>query len=117
MGYQVVVDPYSEEFITYTPQLAVEHNAVIFATLLTAIGLFCVGLIYLSVWDWNEQMEVSQVKGKKKLESRTVLGFFNELVPEEFRPGPWKKLLVKRILLEHSWFSACLLYTSDAADE
>jgi len=102
----VVTDPYSEEFSSYTPQLEVEHNTVIFATLLTAIGLFSLGLIYLSIWDWNEQMEVSKVKAKKRVESRTVLAFFNELIPEEFRPGPWKQLLMKRIVLEHSWFSA-----------
>ena len=34
---------------------------------------------------------------------RSIKGFFNEILPEEFDEGKWFDLYLHRLLLEHSW--------------
>ena len=106
-------DPYSERFVQYSDLLDVEENIVIFVTLMTTLALFLAGLVFFVYWDKTEHLEVEKMKGKSTHSARTVQGFFNALIPDEFRPGPWKQLLMKRVMLEHSWFSALAPYRED----
>ena len=100
----LVDEAYSELFVKYPDLLQVQRNAVIFSTLLVVVGVFFVGLIAIGFWDKNELLEIDKLKGKKTHTVRTIQGFFNGIIPDEFRPGPWKELLVKRMMLEHSWW-------------
>ena len=98
-------EPYSQTFITYPGLLQVQRNDVIFATLWAVVGVLVLGLFGVGWWDKNELVEIDKLKGKKTHAVRTIQGFFNTIIPDEFRPGPWKELLIKRLMLEHSWLS------------
>jgi len=98
-------DPYSQIFVTYPGLLQVRRNEVIFATLWAVVGILVLGLFGIGYWDKNELVEIDKLKGKKTHAVRTIQGFFNTVIPDEFRPGPWKELLIKRMMLEHSWLS------------
>jgi len=98
-------EPYTDFFVAYPPILQVQQNSVIFATLLTVLSLALVGLLSFAWWDRNEVVAVDKMKARKTHEVRTIQGFFNSILPDEFRPGPWKQLLLRRIFLEHTWFS------------
>jgi hypothetical protein len=98
-------EPYAQAFVKYPGILQVERNKVIFSTLIAVVAVFAGGLLCIGLWDKNELLEIDKLKGQKTHTVRTIQGFFNTIIPDEFRPGPWKELLVKRMMLEHSWLS------------
>jgi hypothetical protein len=44
---------------------------------------------------------------------RTLNGFFASIMPQEFKPGPWRTLLWEWLLLEHPWLCLIAPYHAD----
>mmetsp|Transcript_14931 Transcript_14931/g.20503 ORF Transcript_14931/g.20503 Transcript_14931/m.20503 type:complete len:1670 (+) Transcript_14931:55-5064(+) len=100
---------YSATFVSDPALIVVRRFTVLTATASSLLGILLAGLLGFGFWD-SQEAEESRKKRRKLKEAssrniRTIQGFFNSVVPEEFKPGMWKELLWDRMLLEHCWLS------------
>ena len=93
-------------FVQYPGLTFVEKNQTIFVTITVAISLLGGGIFFFLLWDFFDSDAVLQKKRSKardgdeemtkdgelvkrstrSVEVRTIQGFFNSFVPDEFKP-------------------------------
>lgn len=107
---------YSKKFTAAPSKTNVKHNSVIFATLVTIMALFILGLLGFLRWDLNEIYKFDHTDDKQKRDHRvrTVSSFFNSIFPDELRDGPWYLRYWIRLQVEHPWICLWVPYYSSA---
>eukprot|EP01039_Chlorochromonas_danica_P002291 gene2291-2510_t len=114
------VDPVSTSFDAWPEKLSVVHNQTIVITTAVVMGVFILGLFLVIQYDRYEQNSPKKFALKykdkyipgvlgspiKKTDAvRTIQTFFENILPADFHPLPWKTLFYRRLLLEHSYLT------------
>jgi hypothetical protein len=92
--------------ITYVDNVLplVEANATIIGILSGIVSFMIVGLFLFIYSDRKDMLTGLKHKATKSNAVRTVAGFFDALLPNEFRDDKkWFELLTMRFSLEHTW--------------
>ena len=107
---------YSKKFTAAPSKTDVKHNSVIFATLVTIVALFVLGLFGFLRWDLYDIHKVDHTDDEQIRDHRvrTVSSFFNSIFPDELRDGPWYLRYWIRLQVEHPWICLWVPYYSSA---
>jgi hypothetical protein len=107
---RLYTSPVDAVFRAYDPVLQAEYSQTILIALCSILGIFVFGLLFFAYFDRTDSTLVAIMQKHKHDSARTINGFFQEVLPEEFQYRlDWKDLFLKRLLVEHSWLS---LFTS-----
>eukprot|EP01035_Chromulina_nebulosa_P020554 gene20554-26659_t len=98
----------STTFEAFGPLSSISHNLVLVSTFITVCGILLLGILAFVYFDRYEYSKVTVSKLSKTNAVRTIAGFFDALLPIEFRnDGEWYQLVYRRLSLEHTWL--CLI--------
>jgi len=112
-SFKTIVYPVTSEFYSGSPVVKVQFDDVVVSMIGSIALVLFLGIIGFFLFDQKEFKIAGKDKHVETTQIRTIAGFFDGLLPPQFKEGRWFVLFFEWLQLEHSWLNLITPYRED----